>query len=145
MSIKSEVLHFVLLWSCAPVRCRSHIEYPDVRVIASIHIKELPQHLKKDVMSLSVSRYHSHHKYPDVGVIASKHISVSSPKIRRLQSHCQYTDVIPFTLSSESSPVERYHSQHPSSTQMSESFPGDRYQSHHQSSNQMSESSTVQN
>ena len=101
MSIKSEVLYFVLLWSWTPVRCQSQNEYPDVWVIASIHIKELPQHLKKDVMSLSVSRYHS---------ITRIQMSESSP-VNICLSHHQKSDVRVF-VSTQMSSLLHCHQSH---------------------------------
>ena len=102
MSIKSEVLYFVLLGSCTPVRCQNQNEYLDVWVIASIHIKELPQHLKKDVMSLSVSRYHS---------ITSNQMSESSP-VNIYLSHHQKSDVCRVIASTQMSSLLHCHQSH---------------------------------
>ena len=91
-------------------------QYPDVRVITSKRMSDIRIKTSTQIPGLSpIHRSQSHHQNTDIRV----------KTLQRCQIHDQYTDVRVATLTqlSESSLLNRYQSQHPSSTQMSESSP----------------------
>ena len=97
-------------------RYQSQHLYIDFRMTTSTQISESsPVHRHQISEWTPVYRSQSHHQDTDIRLNA----------LQRYQIHDQYTHVrvIIFTQLSESSPVDRYQSQHPSSTQMSETSP----------------------